>query len=302
MAAFRVANAPCSWGVLEHERAGLAVGYAQVLDEMAATGYDGTELGDWGFMPIDPVRLREELDRRRLALVGAYVPVRLADAAAHGAGRAAAVRTARLLCDAAAAARPVIVLADDTAADPRRAAIAGRVIASDGLPEEAWATVAQGAESIARAVAEETGLSTVFHHHCATWVETPGEVAALMERTDPDLLGLCVDTGHLTYGGGDPVALVSRYGPRVRHVHFKDCDPAIAGRARREGWDYTTAVGHGLFCELGEGAVDFPAVLRALEAAGYDGWIVVEQDVLPRHGTPRASAQRNRDYLRTLGL
>ncbi|HWP99937.1 MAG TPA: hypothetical protein VNK92_05665, partial [Vicinamibacterales bacterium] len=100
MAAFRVANAPCSWGVLEHERAGLAVGYAQVLDEMAATGYDGTELGDWGFMPIDPVRLREELDRRRLALVGAYVPVRLADAAAHEAGRAAAVRTARLLRDA----------------------------------------------------------------------------------------------------------------------------------------------------------------------------------------------------------
>ncbi|HXH07350.1 MAG TPA: TIM barrel protein [Vicinamibacterales bacterium] len=301
MAAIRVANAPCSWGVLEHKREGLTYGYAQVLDEMAATGYAGTELGDWGFMPTDPAALRDELARRNLALVGAYVPVRLTDAAAHDAGRAAAVRTARLLRDTAAT-DPVIVLADDTAADPRRAAIAGRVIPSDGLPEDAWAVVARGADLIARAVADETGLATVFHHHCATWVETPQEIAALMEQTDPGRLGLCVDTGHLTYGGGDPVALIERYGARVRHVHFKDCDPAIAGRARREGWDYTTAVGRGLFCELGQGAVDFAAVLRSLERVGYTGWIVVEQDVLPRHGTPRASAQRNREYLRTLGL
>ena len=143
---------------------------------------------------------------------------------------------------------------------------------------------------------------TVFHHHCATYVETPEEIDALMRRTSPDTLGLCLDTGHATYGGGDPVELISRYGDRIRHVHFKDCDAAVAARARAERWDYRTAVGRGLFCELGRGSVDFGGVVDALRGAQYGGWVVVEQDILPGSGTPEASARRNREYLRTLAL
>jgi inosose dehydratase len=142
----------------------------------------------------------------------------------------------------------------------------------------------------------------VFHHHCAGYVETPGEIDALMRRTEPALLGLCLDTGHLTYGGGDPLVALLRYGNRVRHVHFKDCDPAIARTARTQGWDYFQAVRSGIFCELGRGSVDFPAIAASLAERGYGGWVVVEQDVLPGMGTPAASARRNREYLRSIGL
>jgi inosose dehydratase len=297
----RVANAPCSWGALEFDLEGASPGYAQVLDEMAATGYAGTELGDWGFMPTDPDALRRELDRRRLALLAAFVPVALADPSAHAAGAEVAVRTARLLA-AASVERPLVVLADANGQVPVRTRNAGRIRPEQGLDGAQWDTFARGAERIARAVRDATGLRTVFHHHCAGYVETPDEIDALMRRTDPRLLGLCLDTGHLAYGGGDPVAALARYGERVWHVHFKDCDPRVGGEAGRQGWDYFEAVRRGVFCELGRGSVDFPAVRSALAEAGYDGWVVVEQDVLPGTGTPAASARRNREYLRSIGL
>ncbi len=123
-----------------------------------------------------------------------------------------------------------------------------------------------------------------------------------MRRTDPSVLGLCLDTGHLTYAGGDPVAAVAAFGARIWHLHLKDCSADVAARARQEGWDYHRAVREGVFCELGRGTVRFPEVLSALNASGYAGWAVVEQDVLPSLGTPAASAARNRDFIRTLGL
>src|SRR5437016_818498 len=184
----------------------------------------------------------------------------------------------------------------------RRREHAGRVLPEHGLRDAQWDTFAAGAVRVARAVLDATGLRTVFHHHCAGWVETPAEIDALMRRTDPGLVGLCLDTGHLTYGGGDPLATLSRYPDRVWHVHFKDCDPAVARQARERGWDYFEAVRRGIFCELGRGSVDFPAVATALAARGYGGWVVVEQDVLPGMGTPAASARRNREYLRSIGL
>jgi len=297
----RIANAPCSWGALEFDLAAPAPDYAQVLDEMAATGYAGTELGDLGFMPTEPGRLRSELARRGLALVAAFVPVALADPAEHAAGEEVAVRTARLL-GAASDERPLIVLADDNGSVAMRTAQAGRIGPEHGLRDSAWDTFAAGAMRIARAVRDVTGLGTVFHPHCAGYVETPMEIDALMGRTDPALLGLCLDTGHLTYGGGDPLAALSRHGDRVWHVHFKDCHPAVADEARQRGWDYFEAVRRGLFCELGRGSLDFSAVAVALAGHGYSGWIVVEQDVLPGLGTPVESARRNREYLRSLDL
>ncbi len=297
----QIANAPCSWGALEFDLTEPAPGYAHVLDEMAATGYAGTELGDFGFMPTEPGPLRKELAQRGLALLAAFVPVALADPAAHAAGEEVAVRTARLLATASDE-RPMVVLADDNGSVAIRREHAGRIAPEHGLRDAEWDTFAAGAMRIARAVREATGLRTVFHHHCAGYVETPTEIDALMRRTDPGLLGLCLDTGHLTYGGGDPLAALSRYGDRVWHVHFKDCDPAVARETRQRGWDYFEAVRRGIFCELGRGSVDFPAVVAALGERGYGGWIVVEQDVLPGMGTPAESARRNREYLRSIGL
>lgn len=305
----QLANAPCSWGVLEFTRdAGAPLPFSQVLDEIAASGYAGTELGDWGFLPTDPSVLHESLEARGLALAGAFVPVALADPAAHEGGERVARRTARLLRDvtdtrqAVAMPPPVLVLADDNCAIDARRTRAGRIQPADGLDEAQWETFAQGAERIARAVREEAGLKTAFHAHCGGYVETEAEIDRLLARTDPRLLGLCVDTGHLTYGGADVLQMLSRHVDRVWHVHFKDCDAAVATRARTEQWDYLTAVGHGLFCELGAGRVPFDAVIHALREHAYAGWIVVEQDVLPARGTPLKYARRNRVYLRTFDL
>jgi len=297
----RVANAPCSWGALEFDWAGRMPPYSSMLDEMAATGYVGTELGRWGYMPTEPAALRHELDLRNLALTGAFVPVQLTVEAEHASGVEAAVRVARLLV-ATAGPGAVVVLSDATAHDPRRTAIAGRVTAADSLTPEKWEILARGANRIAQDVRIETGLRTVFHHHCATFVETPSEIDEVMERTDPGLVGLCLDTGHCTFGGGNPLATLKRWQSRVWHVHLKDCDPTLKARAARDGWDYQQSIRQGVFCELGRGEVDFPGVLSFLRSVNYRGWLVVEQDVIPSLGTPLESAHRNRDYLRTLGV
>jgi len=297
----RVANAPCSWGVLEFEAAAPHAPAAQVLDEMSAAGYAGTELGDWGFLPTDPAALAADVARRSLALVGAFVPVALAREEALDEGIDRAVRTAALLAGAAGDSA-IIVLSDDNATVPNRTERAGRIREEDGLTNTEWDGFAARAGRVAAAVRAATGLKTVFHHHCAGYVETPQEIDALMSRTASDLLGLCLDTGHLTYGGGNPVDAIARYRDRIWHVHFKDCEPELVRTARAEAWDYHTAVGRGIFCELGQGMVPFARVLDALRIEYYTGWIVVEQDVLPGLGTPAASALRNREYLRRLGV
>lgn len=297
----RVANAPCSWGILEFDRSTPAASYTQVLDEIHQTGYAGTELGDWGFMPTDPGRLREEIARRHLRLIGGFVPVPLALTEKHSAGIETAVRTARLLRDAGGA-DAVIVLSDDNASVAAREQFAGRITSEHGLTADQWKTFANGAERVARAVRDETGLRTVFHEHCGGYVETESEIDELMARTDASLVGLCLDTGHIVYGGGDPLRVLERHAGRVWHVHFKDCDPAVASTARTTNLGYLSAVRNRLFCELGAGGVDFAEVVAALQRHGYDGWIVVEQDVFPGYGTPADSARRSREYLRRLGL
>jgi inosose dehydratase len=297
----RIANAPCSWGVLEFESAASSAQFDRVLDEIRDTGYTGTELGDWGFMPTDPARLQQEIAARRLQLIAAFVPVPLADASAHDAGAATAVRTARLLRDAGASTA-MIVLSDDNASVPEREQHAGRITPAMGLSDQQWAVFAAGANQVARAVRDETGLRTVFHPHCGGYVETAAEIDALLSRTDPDTLGLCLDTGHLVYAGADPLTVLNQHASRVWHVHFKDCQPQIAAAARAQGLGYLAAVRSRLFCELGAGAVDFAAVIAALRALRYDGWIVVEQDVFPGQGSPADSARRNRMFLQALGV
>jgi inosose dehydratase len=300
----RVANAPCSWGILEFDEdqagSGPALDCDRVLDEIASTGYVGTELGDWGFMPTDAAALRSELQARSLELVAAFVPVALAHREAHAAGIETAVRTAKLLAETAES--PFIVLADENGSDPIRTRHAGRIEAGHAMTTSQWDNFCDGANALARSVFAETGVRTVFHHHAAGFVETPAEVERLLNSTDPEVLGLCLDTGHYAYGGGNPVEALARYGDRIWHVHFKDCHGPIARQARTEGWDYFRAVGAGVFCELGAGEVNFGAVLEALHQRDYRGWIVVEQDVLPGMGAPKDSAERNRKFLENLGV
>lgn len=296
----KVANAPCSWGALEFELEGKAPDYVQVLNEIVETGYEGTELGDWGFMPTDPQKLSEEIHGRNLKLLGAFVPVALKKPECHQSGIEVAVRTARLMA-AVEGDLPFIVLADENGSIPERTKNAGRVTPEMGLNDSEWQIFAEGAEKIASAVKKETGLRTAFHHHCAGYVETPAEIERLMSLTDPSLLGLVFDCGHYRFGGGDPVEGLKKYGKRVWHFHFKDYHPEFGKQGIAEGWGYFKSVSAGVFCELGKGDVNFPALLEELKKLGYEGWGVVEQDVLPGMGKPKESAKRNREYIRSLG-
>jgi inosose dehydratase len=252
-------------------------------------------------MPTDPGELRAELYRRGLALVGSWVSVNLEDAARHRASADDAVRTGKQLARVGGPSA-VVVLGNDPYGNPHRTKIAGRVTPADAMADDQWRVFADGANHVARRVMDEAGIRTVVHQHIGTLIETEAEARRLFDMTDPSVLGLCLDTGHWTFGaGGDPVAAIRELRDRVWHVHFKDCDPAVMDASRVDEWDGPQSVGHGVFCELGKGCVDFPGMLAALDEIGYDGWVVVEQDVLPGMGNPRESARRNRDYLRSIG-
>jgi inosose dehydratase len=196
----------------------------------------------------------------------------------------------------------LLVLGNDPYGDPIRTQYAGRIRPEHGMTDAQWSIFTEGAMCIARAVQRETGLRTVFHHHIGTWVETPEETARFLRMTDPEILGLVFDTGHYRFGGGNPLEGLRQHADRIWHVHFKDHAPIIAERSRQEGWSAIQSVEHGVFCELGRGDIDFPAILSRLADLNYQGWIVVEQDILPGMGSPKESAQRNRAYLRSIGV
>ena len=195
-----------------------------------------------------------------------------------------------------------IVLADDNGTVDVRTRNAGRITPDMGLSDQAWRTFAAGAEKVATAVRSAYGIRTVFHHHCGGYVETPREVDRLMELTDPTLLGLCLDMGHYAFGGGDPLEALKKYYNRIWHIHFKDFNPEVDKQAAMNNFDYFESVEAGIFCELGKGNVDFVSIVNFLNAKSYDGWIVVEQDVLPGMGSPKRCALNNRKFLKKLGL
>ena len=293
----KVGNAPVSWGVMEVAGWGEQIPYRRVLDEISEAGYAGTELGPYGYLPTEPDQLKSELSARGLQLVASFVPIPLAHAERHESGYQEAMQVAQLLVQAGAC---TIVLADEMS--EARITVSGRVDESlDGMSDAQWDGAAQILNRIA-GDCRRLGLSAVFHHHAGTFVETPAEIARLCESTDPDLLGLCLDTGHYVFGGGDPVDAVSLYGTRIRHLHLKDVQLGVLDAARRDGAGFLEAVRHGVFSELGEGAVDLNSVIQDMNARGYSGWAIVEQDVDTRHGEakPFESALRSRQYLRTV--
>jgi len=293
----KVGNAPVSWGVMEVAGWGEQVPYGIVLDEIAEAGYAGTELGPYGYFPTEPNELAAELSARGLQLVASFVPIPLAHSQRHDAGYQEAMKVAQLLAQTGA---PLIVLADEMS--EARMAVSGRVDElRDGMNEQQW----DGAAQILGRISEECselGLSAVFHHHAGTFVETPNEVERLCESTDPDLLGLCLDTGHYFFGGGNPVEAVRLYGDRIRHLHLKDVQLPILEAARRDGLGFLEAVRRGVFCELGEGAVDLNTVIQEMSTGGYSDWAIVEQDVDTRSASvkPFESAVRSRQYLRSV--
>ncbi|MAS37173.1 MAG: xylose isomerase [Anaerolineaceae bacterium] len=292
-----IANTPLSWGV--HEEGNTTRSFVEVLDQIKETGYAGTELGPWGFLPTDPAVLRNELHSRELALAGGSLYANLIDPQAHDHIVEQARERGRLL--AALGAR-FLVLMDEMKPDSKLARQAGRVRASR-LTDDEWDVFATGVNHVAQALNDETGLRVAFHPHVGTHVEIPEEARNLLDRADADLVGLCLDTGHWCYAGGDPETAVDEYGDRIWHVHLADIDPNIRQFALDEQLTFYEAMQTGVFCPLGEGEVNFTAVLDDLRRIHYRGWLVVEQDnLLDEPDADRSNARSNREYLSKLGF
>jgi inosose dehydratase len=290
----RVGNAPCSYGAFE-VTVGVypnVPGPDELLAAVAAAGYKGIELGPPGYLG-EGDQLRQRLERYGLELTGGWCPVRFSEPA-HLDEDLRGLELTLDHFDAAGAwnARPVF----GDGGSPERRANPGR--GGPSLDEEGWKRWADGIKR-AQEVAAQRGFTPTLHPHAATYIESNAEIERALELTD---IGLLVDTGHLLLGGTDPIELLRDHGERVNYVHVKDVRLAVVREIVDEHADVIEGWRRGMFTELGKGDVDLPAFFDALHLAGYDGWIVVEQDRIPREDEElRESAEaqvRNREWLR----
>jgi inosose dehydratase len=299
----RVGNAPVSWGVYEAHLPNPP--FAQILDAIASAGYDGTELGPYGYLPTEPAALDRELKARKLTLGSSFVAVTLEDPSKRAAAVEHCLKVGALL--ATQGVGEVIISAGF---DPERAKIAGRVRSdnSQGWNDAGWKEAITTLHTLARALRDRLEMRVVVHHHAGTHFETPAEIERLLTQTDPELVNLLLDTGHCVYGGGEPLEVLRKFGPRVKYVHFKDAKKSELEHIRSTNIHMDDAWKRGVFCSLGEGVVDFPRVVESLKSLRYDGWAIVEQDVVPDANgklfpEPTESARKSRAFLREkLGL
>jgi inosose dehydratase len=293
----RIGNAPCSWGV-EFADDARNPAWRSVLKDCADAGYKGIELGPVGFMPEDPAELGEALSEHDLELIGGVVFRPFHDANAWEDVLDGSVRTCKALI---AHGAQHLVLIDSIS--PRRAPTAGRAEAAEQMDAAEWAAYRDRIAQIAKMGAEEYGLTVGIHAHAAGFMDFEPELERLLNEVPEETLKICFDTGHHSYAGFDPVAFMKRYVGRISYMHFKDIDPAVKADVIAKGTGFYEACGQEIFCNLGKGDVDFPAVRQVLLDAGFEGWCTVEQDCDPTLDVrPVDDALANRKYLESIGF
>ncbi len=278
-----IGNAPCSWGIYYPH--GNSYTWEQYLDQVAAAGYRGTELGPFGFLPKDAGLLRDELARRGLTLIGATHCHTFADPGSGAELLKVLDELAALLAGLGAAH---LVIMDESNAYPPGA---------EGVLDAAgWQALCAMIRAAQDLVTGKHGLKLSFHPHVLTAVEYEPQIDRLLSDTDIDL---CFDTGHHAFRDQDVLAYMERVFPRIAYMHLKNVDGAVRARVRGGTLPAADAFAAGAMCPLPDGVVDIRAVMRLLQARGFAGPVVVEQDVTENAAeTPEALARRNLDYLK----
>ncbi len=293
----RIGNAPCSWGV-EFAKDDRNPTWQTVLEQCSRAGYTGIELGPVGFMPEDPAELGDALAANGLELIGGVVFRAFHDKSQWDDVMDGAVRTCKAL---KAHGASHFVLIDSIS--PRRAPTAGRGGEAEQMDSAEWNAYRDRIMTVAKLGYEEYGLIPEIHPHAGGFMDFEPEVERLLGETDPDLLKICIDTGHCTYAGFDPVAFMQRHMDRITYVHFKSTDAKVKADAIANRTGFYEACGQGIFCNLADGEVDFPAVRQLLLDANYSGWCTIEQDCDPRMDPdPEGDARLNREYLQSIGF
>lgn len=287
-------TAPDSWGVWYPDDPAQTP-WQRFLDEVQASGYTRIELGPYGYLPTDPARLKDELDARGLTMTAGTIFEHLHRPDSWDSTWKDVSAAATLT--AAMGARHLVVIPDFWR-DPAT----GEVLEDSRLSAEQWPAYARQMNVLARRIREEFGLQIQFHPHADTHVDTHENVERFLHETDPDLVTLCLDTGHLSYCGGDNLKLIADYGPRIGYAHLKQVDPAVLERVQAEGMGFGEAVKLGVMCEPPRGVPEMPPILDALAGLDIELFAIVEQDMYPCDpDQPMPIAERTRAYLQGCG-
>ncbi|MFU1683637.1 sugar phosphate isomerase/epimerase family protein [Phaeobacter piscinae] len=293
----RIGNAPCSWGV-EFAQDPRNPDWRSVLKDCAEAGYKGIELGPVGYMPEDPAILRDALAEHDLELIGGVVFRAFHDPDQWDDVLDGAHRTCKAL--KAHGAEHLVLI---NSISPRRAPTAGRAAEAEQMSQAEWSAFRDRLATVAQIGTEEYGLTVGIHAHAAGFMDFEPELERLLDEVDDKILKICFDTGHHSYAGFDPVAFMKRHMDRISYMHFKDIDPKVKADVIAKRTNFYDACGQGIFCNLGEGDVDFPAVRQLLVDAGFSGWCTVEQDCDPTlDPDPVGDARANREYLESIGF
>ncbi|MGC8536454.1 TIM barrel protein [Acidiphilium sp.] len=291
-----IGNAPCSWGV-EFADDPRNPPWRRVLSECAAAGYSGIELGPVGFMPEDPTVLADALAAHDLTLTAGVVFSPFHDPSKWNDVLDRATRTCSALV---AHGAQHLVLIDSISS--RRAPTAGRPVEAEQMSVAEWTAFVERIRTAAK-LGTDQGLTVSIHPHAGGFIDFEPEVERLLGDIDENLMKVCVDTGHHSYAGFDPIAFTQRHIDRISYLHFKDIDPEVKARAVGERMGFYDACRDGIFCNLGKGDVDFPALRNLLLHAGYSGWCTVEQDCDPAGPTsPLDDAHTNYKFLSSIGF
>ncbi|QYO77717.1 sugar phosphate isomerase/epimerase family protein [Devosia salina] len=280
-----IGNAPCSWGITYP--IGNSFTWQQYLDEVAAAGYRGTELGPFGFLPKDANLLKAELDRRGLTLIGVTHVHTFSDTGTTPQFMATLAELARLLVSLEA--RHLVIMDESNAYPPGQEGV---------LDESGWRGLINMVADARKLVEDEFGLKLSFHPHIGTAIEKEAQIDRFLADTEIDL---CFDTGHHAFWDQDPIAYMEKVFPRIAYMHLKNVDPAVRARVLSGELAVSDSYAAGVMCPLPDGAVDIQAVMRLLTDRGFDGPVVVEQDMAENASeTPLQLAARNLAYMNGL--
>ena len=291
--AIRTGIAPDSWGVWfpEHEK---QTPWYRCMDEMKVAGYDGVELGPWGYFPNTNPMLKNALEARQLTLVAGTVGGNFLDDESVDEMLKTIDEIAALLKEFDTAKYIVLLPPMYTNLET------GEPEMETVLSDEEWAKYCKNVQKCADRCAEY-GLEGVFHPHVDCHVMTEAEIERFLNDTD---VNLCFDTGHHVYGGGEPVSFYRKHADRIPYIHLKDCDLNVKAEMDKNKWSFAKAVTEDIMVEPGKGSIDFAEFYKALVENNYDGWCVVEQDLFPvkSFDVPLPIAARGRENLRQAGF
>ncbi|WP_112246903.1 TIM barrel protein [Kribbella monticola] len=292
MGQVKIGSAPDSWGVwfADDEQ---QTPWERFLDEVAAAGYKRIELGPYGYLPTDPARLKDELDKRGLEVTAGTSFEHLHRPDSWDSTWKDISATAELA--AAVGAKHLVVMPSMWRGDN------GEIV-EPRLDHEGQARQGKQVTELGRRIAAEYGLKTQYHPHADGHVDSQETVVRFLDETDGEHVNLCLDTGHISYCGGDNLKLIQDYPERIGYVHLKQVDPKVLAEVEAAGVGFDEAVRRGVMCEPPNGVPEFPPLLDALAALDVDVFAIVEQDMYPcPPEVPLPIAERTLAYLRTHG-